>query len=102
MRGNKNGPDNMGPKTGRGLGYCNGNETPGYMSKEAPQGMARGYGQGMGRGMGRGFGRGMGQGFGRGAAPIVQNFQPGTDSSELTELKTRLDSIELMLKDLKK
>jgi uncharacterized protein DUF5320 len=96
MRGNKKGPENMGPKTGRGLGYCNGNDTPGYMSNEAPQEMKRGYGSGMGRG------RGMGRGFGRGAGRFGQNFQQFNDESEISDIRTRLDSIEKMLKELKK
>ncbi len=86
MRGNKKGPENMGPKTGRGLGFCSGSETPGYMSDEAPQGMGRGFGRGMGRGAGR---------FG-------QNFQNSSDNSEISEIRTRLDGIEKMLKELKK
>jgi len=57
--GNKTGPQGMGPRTGRGAGYCAGNDSPGY----ANQGFGSGYGSGFGRGFGRGmFGRGM---FGR-------------------------------------
>jgi len=40
----------MGPRTGRGAGYCAGNDSPGYAN------------QGYGGNFGRGFGRGM---FGR-------------------------------------
>jgi hypothetical protein len=98
MRGNKKGPENMGPKTGRGLGYCSGSDTPGYMSDEAPQGMGRG----LGRGMGPAFGRGMGRGMGRGAGRFGQNFANPYDSGEISDIKTRLDSIEQMLKNLKK
>lgn len=29
-RGDKTGPNGEGPKTGRGLGYCAGSDTPGY------------------------------------------------------------------------
>lgn len=62
MRGNKQGPENRGPKTGRGLGYCNNNDRPGYESNESPQGMRRGHSAGFGPGRGRraGMGRGMG------------------------------------------
>ena len=48
--GNRTGPQGMGPRTGRGAGYCAGNDSPGYVN------------QGFGSGFGRGFGRGM---FGR-------------------------------------
>ena len=48
-RGDRTGPDGMGPMTGRGMGYCAGYAAPGYMSG--------GYGMGRGRG---GVGRGRG------------------------------------------
>ena len=47
-RGDKTGPNGMGPMTGRGLGFCNGYSAPGFMNP--------GFGRGMGRGFGRGFG----------------------------------------------
>ena len=52
--GNRTGPNGMGPRTGRGAGYCAGNDRPGFMSQ--------GFGGGFNRGM---FGRGMfgGRGF---------------------------------------
>lgn len=56
-RGNHTGPMGMGPMSGRGAGYCTGNEMPGY-SNDAP---GRGFGPGFGRGRGRGLGL-----FGRG------------------------------------
>jgi len=54
----------MGPRTGRGLGYCSGFDSPGFVK-------GPGWGFGWGRGWGRGFGRGWrwrggGRGFGRG------------------------------------
>lgn len=54
--GDKTGPNGMGPRTGRGLGYCSRFNSPGF-TKGTPRG---------GRGFGRGFGRGRGPGFGRG------------------------------------
>lgn len=48
--GDRTGPQGMGPRTGRGAGYCAGYDMPGYAN------------QGFGGGFGRGFGRGM---FGR-------------------------------------
>jgi hypothetical protein len=56
-RGDRTGPAGMGPRTGRGMGYCSGYSTPGYLNP--------GPGMGMGRGMGGGRGGGMGGG-GRG------------------------------------
>jgi len=52
--GDRTGPQGMGPRTGRGAGYCAGYDRPGY----ANQGFGRGFGRGMfGRGAfgGRGF-----------------------------------------------
>jgi len=51
-KGDKTGPEGKGPKTGRGLGYCSGNDKPGFESNEPRQGMSRGprNGQGLGRG----------------------------------------------------
>ena len=66
-KGDKTGPEGKGPKTGRGLGYCSGNDKPGYMSDQPTQGMARGPrdGQGNGPRNGRGRGQGRGRGFNR-------------------------------------
>ncbi|MCD6577053.1 MAG: DUF5320 domain-containing protein [Anaerolineaceae bacterium] len=50
--GNRTGPNGMGPRTGRGLGYCAGYNMPGY----ANQGFGGGFGRGFGGGFGRGFG----------------------------------------------
>lgn len=52
-RGDRTGPEGKGPKTGRGLGHCAGNEQPGYLSDQPRQGMARGPRDGTGRGQRR-------------------------------------------------
>ena len=46
--GDRTGPEGYGPRTGRGLGYCSGYNSPGF-AKGVPRG---------GRGFGRSFGRG--------------------------------------------
>ncbi|MBB6481786.1 DUF5320 domain-containing protein [Spirochaeta isovalerica] len=94
MRGNRKGPENLGPKTGRGLGFCNGNDRPGFESDEAPMGMRRGggYGRGAGFGRGRGPGRGMRQGFGRGYYETG-----GFDSTVQQNILDRLEKIEKLL-----
>ncbi len=68
--GDHTGPLGQGPKTGRGLGYCSGNDRPG-----AEVNTGRGFGRGMGRGFGRGLGRGKGagRGFGRGLGRNMGN-----------------------------
>jgi len=101
MHGNKRGPENDGPKTGRGLGYCSGSEAPGFESSEAPMGMRRGYCRGSGRGTGPGAGRRAGAsgrpGFSRGRA---QGFKNNNMESENIEIKSRLDKIETLLKEM--
>jgi hypothetical protein len=57
-RGDRTGPWGLGPRSGRGLGYCSGYPYPGFMNPSA--------GFLFGRGVGRGFGRGLGFGGGRG------------------------------------
>lgn len=62
--GNRTGPWVLGPRTGRGLGYCSGFMSPGYMFPGPSLGF--GWGFGLGKGLGRGFGRGFGIGRGGG------------------------------------
>ncbi len=60
MKGNRMGPREQGPKTGRGMGFCRGNDRPGYENE------GRGFGPcGQGHAFGRGRGRGAGQGLNR-------------------------------------
>ncbi len=56
-RGDQTGPNGMGPKTGRAMGFCAGFRMPGF-ENQTPGG---GFGQGLG--MGQGFGGGRGRGF---------------------------------------
>ena len=55
-RGDGTGPDGQGSMTGRGAGYCNGFNGPGFANSMPRRG--RGFGRGFGRraGSGRGFG----------------------------------------------
>ena len=62
--GDRTGPEGWGPRTGRGLGYCSGYDSPGFTRGYYGRGMGRGYGRGYGRGLGRGMGRGWGRGPG--------------------------------------
>ncbi|RJQ33686.1 hypothetical protein C4566_03210 [Candidatus Parcubacteria bacterium] len=52
------GPEGKGPKTGRGLGNCAGNQP----KETIGQGLGRSLGQGLGRSLGQGLGRGRNQG----------------------------------------
>jgi len=76
--GDRTGPMGWGPMTGRGFGYCAGNDQPG--SYAGP-----GFGPGWGRGRGRGRGFGPGRGFARrgwfgawGPVPPYQAAPPAT------------------------
>jgi hypothetical protein len=60
--GDRTGPWGLGPRTGRGFGFCSGYQAPGSMV--AGPGFGRGYGRGLG--LGRSCGRGGGFGRGRG------------------------------------
>ncbi len=99
-RGDSSGPNRMGPRTGRGLGYCNGYDMPGFANSR------------------RGFGRGMGfrGSFGRMLMQPVQPVQPiqptkeqekqylEQDAKALEEeqklLKEELDDIKKRLAEL--
>jgi len=59
--GNRKGPRNEGPRTGRGAGFCNLNELPGYLNPDVNKGRrGRGLGAGPSRG---GLGRGRGSSY---------------------------------------
>ncbi|RCW57439.1 DUF5320 domain-containing protein [Halanaerobium sp. ST460_2HS_T2] len=101
-RGDRRGPEGRGPMTGRGLGYCAGNDQPGFAVDAAPQGAGRGFrngagrGPGFGRGRGKVRGRGMGYGFaaGRGAvnAPAGKEIDYDSEENKNREI-TRLENL---------
>ena len=96
---NKQGPQGMGPMTGRGLGSCRSDGTTG--NQTAMPGLGRGQGQGLGQG--RLNGGGLGRGFGRRfvnneprigtANPIEQT----SVASEIADLKSQLSSMKNQL-----
>jgi hypothetical protein len=104
--GDRTGPLGQGPRTGRGLGFCSGYDSPGY-TKGFGGGMGRGFG--FGRGMGRGIGRG--RGFGRGryyGLPYVESFygypwmQPLSKDDEIKMLKSQAESLKITQKDIER
>lgn len=99
--GNGTGPDGMGPRTGRGAGFCNGYGMPGACNR----GGGFGFRRGGARGAGRGFGGGMGGRFGfygnpywnqNAAAP--QQFS-SEDQQEM--LKNEADFLEKRLSEIR-
>ena len=104
-RGDRTGPGGLGPRTGRGLGFCAGYDTPGY-TKGPGMGLGRGWGRGIGYGRGlawrRGGGRGYG-GYGGYSAPVyapvmgappayIPSATPETQVSMLKQEKQYLES----------
>ena len=104
-QGDQTGPEGRGPRTGRGLGFCNGYPVPGFMNPS--------FGRGFGRGIRRDFywiyRRGMGRGFGwrrRAFAPItpveqvIPIQQEPTKEQEKQLLQQELKEIEAETKDI--
>jgi len=98
-RGDRTGPNGMGPMTGRAAGFCAGYDRPGYMNPAGGQGYyGRGYGRGMGFGYGRGLGRG--RGYGRGFAPAYPvAYAPYPASAQAENEKDYLENELNMLKE---
>ena len=104
-RGDKTGPNGMGTKTGRGLGYCAGNNRAGFENEMA------GYGRG--NGLGRrnrqgeiGFGGRQGRGFNHGfhssnPSTYVALKEKTLIENEINSLKDQLESLEIRLKTIK-
>jgi len=115
-RGDATGPMGMGPMTGRGAGYCAGNNMPGYLSNAG----GRGFGMGFGRGGGFGGRSGRGGGFGfrnrfyatgvpgrfafGGLGAPYHNLDPETEKQALNyqadALQSEMDAIKKRLGDL--
>ena len=105
-RGDHTGPDGMGPRSGRGLGFCAGYGAPGFTDP------GPGYGRRFGRGHGRGFHNGALRGvhhphgwntghYGAYAAP---QWSPETEkeflNGEIGGLKEHLKALEARLNEL--
>ncbi len=99
-RGDGTGPAGQGSMTGRGIGFCAGFNSPGFMNG------------GVGRGMGRGLGRGRGFALrARAIQPMsTQQVKPAviTEQEEkqfleedLKSLKQEMEEIQKRLKEIK-
>jgi hypothetical protein len=87
--GDRTGPTGKGPLTGRGAGFCAGDDRPGY-------GPFRGFGRGFGRGGGGGWGfRGRGRGW-WGYGPAV----PPSPDEEAAALRTQAEGLQAALKNI--
>ncbi len=85
-RGDRTGPGGMGPMTGRQMGYCAGNNRPGFMEQGGIGG--RGFGRGFRYGYGRG--RGMGYGYRHGYEPVYPESMPNVSEKTLIENEIRI------------
>jgi len=81
-RGDKTGPNGMGSMTGRQLGYCTGNETPGFANQSF------GFGRGFGRGIG--LGRRSRSGFRAGFRNYYQQDIPNVSEKTLLENEIKI------------
>ncbi len=99
-RGNKTGPNGMGPMTGRRMGLCVGNSNVEF---ERNQGAGNGFGRGGGRGAGRGAGRGSGRNFSYQGNQFQQNFSDKDAlENELRILKEQMSFLEKQLSNIDK
>jgi hypothetical protein len=113
--GDRRGPNGMGPKTGRGAGYCAGFDVPGYANFGRGRGFNRGF---SGGGWGRrnmfyatGYRGWQRSGFGRSFRPADFPPPPGyvdpanpqlTEEQELDTLKEQAEYLENTLGGLRK
>ncbi len=93
-RGDRTGPMGQGPRSGRGLGFCNGYDVAGFQNGST--GQVRGFGGGMGRGFRRRF-RWIADPYAQ--TPIPQNQQTLNPSSSAAT-NARLNDMEQAIQDI--
>lgn len=102
-RGDRRGPEGWGARTGRGLGYCNGYDQPGFMHPAPPRG---GRGMGNGRrwgGRGAGYGHGWGYGPGPYATPSAYAYPPPySEEQERAALAGQVEGLERQLEAMRR
>lgn len=84
--GDRTGPMGQGPVTGRGMGFCRGNDIPGYRSFQWTPG--RGFGRGFRRGPA--YGRGGGLRFRGGFGQYFDDISPDVSEETLIENEIRV------------
>lgn len=117
-RGDRTGPQGMGPRTGRAMGYCSGFDVPGFMNPgpgggggypSAGLGLARGRGRAMpGYGMGMAWGRTGGRGYrsfpnypeGVVSAPLSAEEERTAIEGTITAMKSQIEAMEKRLSEL--
>ncbi len=113
--GDGTGPMGLGPRTGRGLGYCAGYGAPGYMNPAPGRGLGLGWGRGRGWGLGRGWRHayyatglpgwaraGYAPAWGGYAPPVSAEQESNWLKGQAEALRRQLDAINQRLEELEK
>ncbi|MDA3819409.1 MAG: DUF5320 domain-containing protein [Candidatus Delongbacteria bacterium] len=101
--GDKSGPNGQGSLTGRRLGFCTGNNQPGYASDTPGRGKGRGgFRRGAGNGIGMGYGRGYAWNAGYQNQPVNTQDEAGMLKAESQRLESELKAIKKRLDELDK
>ncbi|MFW5741727.1 MAG: DUF5320 domain-containing protein [Spirochaetota bacterium] len=107
-RGDRTGPNGMGPMTGRAAGFCARNGEAGFTTAPGPFGWnrfgARGFGRGAARGRGAGFGYGLGygRGFGFAYGADAQAPPPPAPEQQREAIGTEIEALEQRIDYLKR
>ena len=102
-RGDRTGPNGMGPMTGRSLGYCNDYASPGFTKGAQRGGAGFNYGRGLRRGFCRGFGYDRGFQYPAYTAPQYSaKDETKYLETEIDALKNELTAMEKHLSELEK
>ena len=100
--GDRTGPMGQGPRSGRAMGYCSGNDEPGYSYGSGARGMRQGAGRGF---RNRQFFNSSFRGRGMGLRFSNQDSSNQASSSNLEEMKEYIEDLKnqvtLLEKDLK-
>jgi hypothetical protein len=91
-RGDRTGPLGAGPRTGRGMGHCNGYERQGFTNQITGSRVKSGIGRG-------GSGRGWRHRF---YATGIPGWVPPTPEQETADLKAQADYLKTQLDDIQK
>jgi hypothetical protein len=99
-RGDGTGPQGLGPITGRGGGYCAGNNAPGFANSAGRLGLRRGYGGG-GRGWRhRYYATGQHYWARPSAAPLTPEQELAGLKNEAEWLKNQLEALNRRMEEL--
>lgn len=96
-RGDRTGPNGLGSRSGRGAGYCSGNNEPGCTTAGG-RGGRRGGSPGLGRGMNQGLGLGLRQRQSS-VSDVTPPSQDETLSRKAQELEKQIAAIKNQLNE---